>query len=403
MKWWKLAAFKDKDGIICDGSIRSGKTISMAVGFVLWSMYTYNEQSFAICGRSIGALRRNVIVHLPSWLEGLFEVVERRGENKLVITLGGRTNTYYLFGGRDESSYTLIQGMTLAGVLFDEVALMPRSFVEQAMARCSVAGSKFWFNCNPENPGHWFYQEWIQKAHEHQILYLHFTMDDNLSLDAAVRSRYESMYSGVFYDRYIRGLWRVAEGVIYDMFSPANVYQPGNAPEWLYNAAERFIACDYGTANPMRFLDIWDDGGTLWVEREYNWDSRKRQRQKTDREYADDLQAFVGAHDCTIIVDPSAASFITELRGRGFYVLAADNEVLDGIRKCASLIAQRKIRVSSSCTALLNEMASYRWDDKAALRGEEKPLKENDHSLDALRYMVNHLADWRVSLDDKAY
>lgn len=402
MKWWKLAAFKDKDGIICDGSIRSGKTISMAVGFVLWSMYTYNEQSFAICGRSIGALRRNVIVHLPSWLEGLFEVVERRGENKLVITLGGRTNTYYLFGGRDESSYTLIQGMTLAGVLFDEVALMPRSFVEQAMARCSVAGSKFWFNCNPENPGHWFYQEWIQKAHEHQILYLHFTMDDNLSLDAAVRSRYESMYSGVFYDRYIRGLWRVAEGVIYDMFSPANVYQPGNAPEWLYNAAERFIACDYGTANPMRFLDIWDDGGTLWVEREYNWDSRKRQRQKTDREYADDLQAFVGAHDCTIIVDPSAASFITELRGRGLYVLAADNEVLDGIRKCASLIAQRKIRVSSSCTALLNEMASYRWDDKAALRGEEKPLKENDHSLDALRYMVNHLANWRVSLDDKA-
>lgn len=403
MKWWKLAAFKDKDGIICDGSIRSGKTISMAVGFVLWSMYTYNEQSFAICGRSIGALRRNVIVHLPSWLEGLFEVVEHRGENKLVITLGGRTNTYYLFGGRDESSYTLIQGMTLAGVLFDEVALMPRSFVEQAMARCSVAGSKFWFNCNPENPGHWFYQEWIQKAHEHQILYLHFTMDDNLSLDAAVRSRYESMYSGVFYDRYIRGLWRVAEGVIYDMFSPANVYQPGNAPEWLYNAAERFIACDYGTANPMRFLDIWDDGGTLWVEREYNWDSRKRQRQKTDREYADDLQAFVGAHDCAIIVDPSAASFITELRGRGLYVLAADNEVLDGIRKCASLIAQRKIRVSSSCTALLNEMASYRWDDKAALRGEEKPLKENDHSLDALRYMVNHLADWRVSLDDKAY
>ncbi len=399
MKWWKLAAFQDKDGIICDGSIRSGKTISMAVGFVLWSMYAFSGQSFAICGRSIGALRRNVIVHLPGWLEGIFEVTERRGENKLVITLGGRTNTYYLFGGRDESSYTLIQGMTLAGVLFDEVALMPRSFVEQAMARCSVAGSKFWFNCNPENPGHWFYQEWIQKADEHRILYLHFTMDDNLSLDAAVRSRYESMYSGVFYDRYIRGLWRVAEGVIYDMFGPANIYQSGSAPEWLHNAAERFVACDYGTTNPMRFLDIWDDGSTLWVEREYNWDSRKQQRQKTDREYADDLQEFIGAHDCAIIVDPSAASFITELRSRGLYVLAADNAVLDGIRKCASLIARRKIRVSSVCTALLAELESYRWDSKAALRGEEKPLKENDHSLDALRYMVNHLADWRVSID----
>ena len=224
-------------------------------------------------------------------------------------------------------------------------------------------------------------------------------MDDNLSLDAAVRSRYESMYSGVFYDRYIRGLWRVAEGVIYDMFGPANIYQSGSAPEWLHNAAERFVACDYGTTNPMRFLDIWDDGSTLWVEREYNWDSRKQQRQKTDREYADDLQEFIGAHDCAIIVDPSAASFITELRSRGLYVLAADNAVLDGIRKCASLIARRKIRVSSVCTALLAELESYRWDSKAALRGEEKPLKENDHSLDALRYMVNHLADWRVSID----
>lgn len=213
--WWKMAKYRNKDGIICDGSIRSGKTISMAIGFILWSMAGFTHQSFAICGRTIEALRRNVIVHVPIWLEGLFTVTERRSENKMVVTIGGRTNTYYLFGGRDESSYTLIQGITLAGVLFDEVALMPRSFVEQAMARCSVAGSKFWFNCNPESPGHWFYAEWICKSSERNMIHLHFTMDDNLSLDDGIKSRYEGMYSGVFYDRYIKGLWCVAEGLIY--------------------------------------------------------------------------------------------------------------------------------------------------------------------------------------------
>ena len=189
--WWKTKSFGGRDGIICDGSIRSGKTVSMTVGFILWSMARFNNEKFAICGRTIEALRRNVIVNIPTWLEGLFTVQERRAENKLIITVGNRRNTYYLFGGRDEASYTLIQGVTLAGVLFDEVALMPRSFVEQAMARCSVAGSKFWFNCNPESPGHWFYKEWICKAQERNMLYLHFTMDDNLSLDAAIKRRYE--------------------------------------------------------------------------------------------------------------------------------------------------------------------------------------------------------------------
>lgn len=395
MKWWKLAAHQAKDGIICDGSIRSGKTISMTVGFVLWSMHTFDKQSFAICGRSIGALRRNVIVHMPTWLEGLCQVVENRGENKLVITAGGRSNTYYLFGGRDESSYTLIQGVTLAGVLFDEVALQPRSFVEQAMARCSVAGSKFWFNCNPEHPQHWFYEEWIQKPERHNIIHLHFTMDDNPSLDAAVRARYESMYSGVFYDRYIKGLWRAADGLIYDCFSADNIYRSHERPIGLYNLAERFIVCDYGTKNPTRFLDIWDDGQTLWVDGEYNWDSRKEQRQKDDQAYVNDLQAFMGDQQCAVIVDPSATSFITALRNRGVYVLEADNTVLDGIRKTASLITQRKIRVHTDCLALLREMDVYSWDKKALQRGEEKPLKENDHSLDALRYMVNYLPDWR--------
>ena len=215
----------------------------MAIGFIMWSMASFDKQNFAICGRTIEALRRNVIVHIPTWLEGMFEVTERRSENKMVVTIGNRSNTYYLFGGRDESSYTLIQGITLAGVLFDEVALMPRSFVEQAMARCSVSGSKFWFNCNPESPGHWFYKEWIRKAAERNMLYLHFTMDDNLSLDEKIKARYEGMYSGVFYDRYIRGLWTVAEGLIYTMFNKDYHVVPSVPREY----EEYLISCDYGS------------------------------------------------------------------------------------------------------------------------------------------------------------
>lgn len=138
MTWWNRPTLRDKDGILCDGAIRSGKTVSMAVGFFLWSMATYENQVFGICGRTIGALRRNLIIHLADWLGDTFSVTEHRSENRITVRCGRKKNTYYLFGGQDETSYTLIQGITLAGVLLDEAALMPQSFVEQACARCSV-------------------------------------------------------------------------------------------------------------------------------------------------------------------------------------------------------------------------------------------------------------------------
>ncbi len=191
----------------------------MSMGFVLWAMANFEGAVFGICGKTIESLRRNMIIQLPVWLEGIATIKEHRSENMLTVSAVGRSNRFYLFGGRDESSYKLIQGITLAGVLFDEVALMPQSFVEQAVARCSVHGSKFWFNCNPENPSHWFYREWVLKPKEKNILHLHFTMLDNLSLSDETRQRYERLYSGVFYDRYIRGLWVVAEGAIYRQFS----------------------------------------------------------------------------------------------------------------------------------------------------------------------------------------
>lgn len=388
------------DALICDGAVRSGKTSVMSLSFVLWAMNRFDRCTFALCGKSVGSVERNIINPLLGvrYLREEFDVRYTRGDHLLTVRRGRKENYFYVFGGKDESSYALIQGITLAGVLLDEAALMPRSFVEQALARCSVDKSKFYFNCNPENPMHWFRQEWILHPEKHNAMHLHFLMDDNPSLSAATRKRYENTYSGVFYKRYVLGQWVAAEGVVYDMFSEsANTYRPDQRPAGMRWTSDRTIAVDYGTVNPTRFLEIYDDGETVRVDREYNWDSRKEYAQKTDQQYADDLLSFMGENWCSVIVDPSAASFIAELQRRGVYVVPADNAVLDGIRKTAALLAGRKLLVSQSCPCLIDEMGSYAWDDKAARHGEEKPVKQNDHSADALRYYVNSLPEWRFS------
>lgn len=388
--------YTNYDALICDGSVRSGKTSIMSLSFFLWAMGNFNGCAFAYCGKSVGAVERNIVTPLLgiAYLRRNFDIRYNRGDHVITARRGKRENRFYLFGGKDESSYSLIQGITLAGVMLDEVALMPRSFVEQALARCSVSGAKFWFNCNPENPEHWFRKEWLLKAPERNALHLHFTMDDNPSLDDATRERYRTMYSGVFYQRYVLGLWVMAEGIVYDMFDHTrNVYSA--PPIDMADRSTRDIACDYGTTNPCVFLDIYDDGEVIRVDREYRWDSRAEHRQKTDEEYADDFMAFMGASWCAVYVDPSAASFIAALRRRGVYVIEANNAVLDGIRRTGALFQRGQLVVRDTCTGLLDELGSYRWDDKAAQRGEEKPIKQLDHAPDALRYFVNSLPDWR--------
>ena len=384
------------DALICDGAVRSGKTSIMAVSFILWIMEEFDGKAFAWCGKSVGAVERNIVhpVLGTVWLNERYELKYNRGAHTLTVRQGRRMNTIYLFGGRDESSYTLIQGITLAGVLLDEVELMPRSFVEQALARCSVAGSKLWFNCNPENPRHWFNEEWIKCPSQHNALHLHFLMDDNPALSDEIRERYRSMYSGVFYQRYILGRWVISEGVIYDMFNADTHTYKDRDPGLPYRAT-RYIACDYGTTNPCVFLDIYDDGEKVWVEREYRWDSRKKQRQKTDAEYVHDLLEFQGDQPAVVIVDPSAASFIAALRQAGVYVVAGDNAVADGIRRTATLFTTGRLFIHESCGGLIGELGSYVWDDKAAAHGEERPIKADDHAPDALRYFVNNLPDWR--------
>ncbi len=386
MTWWNRPKFKNYDGIICDGSIRSGKTISMTDGFVLWSMSRFNGQNFAICGKTIESLRRNVITQMPIWLEGLFTITERRSENKVIITAGSVTNYYYLFGGKDESSYALVQGITLAGVLFDEVALMPRSFVEQAMARCSVSGSKFWFNCNPGHPTHWFYTEWIQKSIKRNILYLHFTMDDNLSLDPSVKARYETMYTGVFYRRYILGLWVKAEGLVYPMFDKDKHVISDDLPIKLRH--RYYVSVDYGTVNPFA-AGLYDydpilKKAVMIKELYYKGGSDKRVDNESYYKMICDL--IGDCHIEYIIIDPSASSMIETIQKYAKYVVVkANNDVINGIQTVTKFLNSGVLSFHKSCVKTFEEFGLYSWDeDDNAV--DEAVLKENDHSMDQLRY-----------------
>lgn len=399
LTWWSDAAMHDYDAIICDGSIRAGKTMTMAVSFILWAFTAFDKQVFAICGKTIESVRRNIVTHLPQWLDGIVRIQERRSENLLIISFAGKTNRFYLFGGKDEGSAALIQGMTLAGVMFDEVALMPRSFVEQALARCSVEGSKFWFNCNPDSPEHWFYKEWIQKHKEKNALYLHFTMKDNNSLSEKVKKRYENMYSGVFYDRFIRGLWVVAEGLVYDFFQSKKETIIKTVDMNDYN--EFYVSIDYGTINPCS-MGLWgvNSEGAARIRESY-FDSRKEGRQRTDEEHYQTLVELVeDLSIARVVVDPSAASFIECIRRHGeFRVKPAINSVIDGIRITSSLLNAGMIRIDPSCKDCIREFGLYRWDEK---KTADTVLKENDHAMDEVRYFCNTVLrkkfkwlDWR--------
>ena len=380
MTWWNRPEFRDKEGIICDGAVRSGKTVCMADGFFVWSMTRFQNQVFGICGRSIASLRRNVTANLHIWLGGLFQIQESRSENKLTVRYGDRENVYYLFGGLDESSYKQIQGITLAGALLDEVALMPRSFVEQTCARCSVEGSKLWFNCNPSGPEHWFYKEWILKKEEKRMLHLHFTMADNPGLSPSIRKRYENMYTGVFYRRYILGQWCIAEGLVYDFDPQKHICRQ------LPQKGRYYISVDYGTLNPFS-AGLWcvAQGKAVRI-REYYYDGRQRGKTKTDEEYYRELENLAGDLPVeAVVVDPSAASFITVIRRHGrFSVRKAKNAVLDGIRLVASLMQTGLLQVSSQCADSIREFSLYAWQEQG-----DHPIKENDHAMDDIRYFCS--------------
>ncbi len=349
LSWWhRQSPDCNCDAIICDGAVRSGKTFCLSLSFVLWSFYAFRGGDFGMCGKTIRSLRRNMVTPLLPLLQSLGFV---------------------------------------CGVLFDEVALMPRSFVEQAMARCSVAGSRFWFNCNPEHPEHWFYREWIMQAKQKNALYLHFVMDDNPSLSDKVKRRYENLYSGVFYERFVRGRWVAVYGAVYPFMAREEMYaQP---PDGL---SEYAVSCDYGTVNPTS-MGLWGKKDGVWYRiDEYYFDSRKEGVQRTDEEHYAALKALTGARRIRqVAVDPSAASFIEVIRRHGEYrVVPAQNNVVDGIRRTSGALKEGRIRICKNCAAARREFQLYRWDSS---RHADAPVKENDHAMDDIRYFVTTLMD----------
>lgn len=390
--WW--INNPNANGIIADGAIRSGKTVSMSFSFIIWAMQTFDNENFGMCGKTVGSFRRNVFSPLKNMIAGQpgMNIKERRTENLFIIDYKGKTNTFYIFGGRDERSQDLVQGVTLAGVFFDEVALMPESFVNQATGRCSVAGSKYWFNCNPAGPNHWFKVNWIDKQEEKKILYLHFTMDDNPSLTEEIKERYRTQYTGVFFKRYILGLWVIAEGLVYTMFSREKhvtnkdfKYDPYNREHRRYRF---FIAIDYGTVNPFAALLAKYDPINHDVEiiDEVYFAGREGKRADNEAYYKMIEKLADGYPIETVIIDPSAASMIETIKKYGKYLVkAANNDVLNGIQEVTKYLNLGLLKVNAKCKGLLMEFESYSWDEKS---GEDKVIKENDHSLDALRYLI---------------
>ena len=391
LKWAHLTKFKNRKAIICDGSVRSGKTVSMILGFVHWAMRFFDGKNFGICGKTISSTERNIILPLLNMpdITDYYSLQYIRGENKrIIIRSGSHTNTFFIFGGKDESSYTLVQGITLSGAFFDEVALMPKSFVDQAVARTlSEPEARYWFNCNPESAEHWFYKEWICNTRQKKALHLHFTMQDNPILSPEQIADAERLYTGVFYNRYIKGLWCVAEGLIYPMFDKA--VHVTHHPE-LQPGGDYYISCDYGTLNPTS-AGLWylqPDGHAIRL-REYYYDGRKTKTPRTDEEHYAALKQLAGDvadKVRAVIVDPSAASFIECIRRHGlFRVWQADNSVLNGIRDTSSLLQMQYLHICDNCTDIIREFSLYRWDESVT---EDRPIKENDHAMDDMRYFV---------------
>lgn len=401
LTWWTdESPYHDLNGVIAEGAIRAGKTIIMGLSFILWSMQKSSDINYAICGKTVASTRRNIIEPLIEMLkQRKFKVIDRKTEGKLIVIKNNNKNTYYIFGGKDEGSASLIQGITLGGVLFDEVALMPRSFVEQAMARCSVNGSKYWFTCNPEGPQHWFYVEHILKWKERKYIRIHFCLEDNPSLSKERIDNYKSLYTGIFYKRFILGEWAFANGIVYDMVTDENFYYNSNREsvvpiKIIENDIKPYYGVDFGTANPQVYLEVYKyvdyakKEMCFYVENEYYWNSRKKLMQKTPDEYVSDFNNWCKEFSY-LIIDPSATPLKAAHRKYGHNVINAKNNVEEGIIGLSTLFANKMIKINKdNCPNLCAELGLYRWNEKKLNNGVEEVLKENDHCCDALRYAI---------------
>lgn len=394
MTWWnKNSPVKDYDGIIADGAVRSGKTIAMAPSFIMWAMDNFDECDFAICGKTIGSLNRNVINTLKKQLHSLkYRYEHKRSDNVLIVSKNGKTNYFYLFGGKDESSQDLIQGMTLAGIFFDEVALMPQSFVDQGIARLSIEGAKFWFNCNPKGPNHWFKLNYVDKVVEKNILYLHFTMDDNLTLSEYTKERYKRNFVGVFYKRNILGLWVTAEGAIYTVFSENKEKFFTDKPDFDFI----HIGIDFGgngSAHTLVASGIKNDYSKLTAL----MSKRIEATGKTPLELYQIVENFINEvqkkyGEVRIIYPDSAEqtlingikAMVSEKFPHIIVRNSIKNEIIDRIRCTTSLMASFRFFITHDCKTLELAFENAVYNDKPKIQGKDERLDDGTSDIDTL-------------------
>ncbi len=398
---------EDRRITILEGSVRSSKTWASIVKIVLLSKYDVAGQRL-ITGQSKATIKSNV-------LADLFEIVGNRNHdyNQQSGELRLFDSWWRVLGAKDEGSERALRGATVGVAVSDELTLTPKSFAMMLQSRLSPEGARWYATTNPDSPYHYVKTDLLDNPDLAPYLeVIHLGLDDNPNLSEEYKQFIKRSYTGVWFQRFVEGLWVLAEGAIYrDVLTGDVFYDDATRPEGLLGQGghvEHWIAVDYGTTNPCVFLDIYDDGRTVWWDREYYWDSKSQGRQKTDSEYADDLIEFVapgtlGGGDQRnwpgVIIDPSAASFKAELLSRGFYVTDAENEVEDGIRRVSTMLAQKKIRINRQrCPNGVREMQSYSWDEKKSDKGREQPIKAHDHVPDAGRYHCNtRINDWRLA------
>lgn len=414
LTWWCAGSpVREHDGIIADGAIRSGKTLSMSLSFAIWAMSSFNEQNFGMCGKTIGSFRRNVLVSLKRMLSARgFLVEDRRGDNLMIVRRGDVENYFYIFGGKDERSQDLIQGVTLAGVFFDEVALMPESFVNQATGRCSVDGSKFWFNCNPEWPEHWFRAHWILKCKEKRLLYLHFTMEDNPSLTERVKERYRAIYSGVFYDRYILGEWCVAEGLVFPYFGE------DSSPFLTDSTGDKFqkisIGLDFGgtgSLNTMVAVGISGRYDNIEVLREACLP--RGDRIDTERianacaDFCASVREHFGRYDFVFYdaADPALGNRVAavlQTRGLPSRNVVASYKVPLEERPVTvdGLLCSGRLKINRTCAGVIRALTQLRWDEAKPNIPEDKNIGNINDYWDAFCYAWSA---WWKYFDRRAY
>lgn len=395
------------------GSVRSSKTFSahLAKNIVQLTQYELPLNAKRIMsGSTKQTFYRNVLLDLQN-IVGKENMHYNSANGELMLY----DKLWFVIGAKDEASYKQILGSTVGLWLGDEVVEYPESFLAQMWMRMSAAGARSYLTTNPGNPYQYLKTDVIDNAEFRKRMdVIHFTLDDNPNISAADKADIIASQKGVFKLRYIDGLWVVAEGSIYrDSFSEtANLFDgvvtvdgvqvklPDEPVGLRSNGGhvDRWYSIDAGVDHPQCHLEYYDDGDTIWVTREQRWDSRKEMRQKTDREYADDLVAF-GADKYQVIIPPEALSLKNELIQRGFWVTDADNSVKEGIHTVSTLFARRKLKISKNgCPELVKRVPNYAWDNKAAKIGKEAPLKVEDDDPDSLRYGVHgKIPQWRLS------